>query len=100
MCIPKSWALHALVQSSLKVANKAHYAEFLMRDTHVRDQHASYQSETSTSGRGDQTAKASTVAPGEGVLTAITGNQQVRMAQSKGPIFGEDFLVSNMLINW
>lgn len=31
--------------SSLRAADTAHYAEFLMQDTRVTDQHTSYQSE-------------------------------------------------------
>lgn len=61
----------------LGATNTAQYEEFLMRDTRMTDQHASYQLKTSTSGHGDPMAKVSTSTPDEGVLSVVTRSRLV-----------------------
>lgn len=91
----KGTSIHA--SSSVWAANTGYYVDFLMRDTRVSKQDASYHSTASTFGHGDQAVEVSMHFPAEGVLRVVNGNEKVSMAQPKGLVFNVNHLVLKML---
>ncbi|CAL9005056.1 unnamed protein product [Prunus brigantina] len=70
------------------------HCEFLMGDTRLPDQHASYYSETSTSGRGDLPAESTSL---PGVTVVSPGNPRVPLGQPRRHLFGVDYLGMNLV---
>lgn len=66
-----------------------------MSDTRALEHHASYQSETSTSGRGYAIAESSA----QPVVTIVHwGNPRIPLGQPKEHLFGVDYIEPNKVI--
>ncbi|CAL8168186.1 unnamed protein product [Prunus armeniaca] len=84
----------AVVPYGFQSASTSQYCEFLMRDTRAPDHHVSYQSETSTSSRGDVVAESSS----RPIITIVNqGNPRIPLWQPKEHLFGVDYLEPNKI---
>lgn len=75
-------------------SSTSEYCEFLMGDMRVSDRHASYHSETSTSGRGEALAQFS---PRQGVTVVSPDNPRIPIDKPIRHLFGVDYLGPNLV---